>query len=279
MDYQKTTFKISPDNQDNRDILMASLAEVGYESFSELEQAVEAFIPIASFDQSLLDELHIPVAFQYDYQHDLIKDQNWNEEWEKNYFKPLLIANECLIRAPFHKEFPQARFEIVIEPKMAFGTGNHETTALMIEYILELKLSDLNVLDMGCGTGILAMLASMRNAQKILAIDIDEWAVESTKENILNNGCKNITVLQGDASILNDQKFDLIFANIHKNILIQDMPKYASVLNSNGTILLSGFYESDLSDIQSCALVNGFVQESVKTRNKWVTAKFVKAND
>ncbi len=152
-----------------------------------------------------------------------IESKNWNEEWEKNYFKPLVIAGKCVVRAPFQPNFQKRKYEIIIEPNMAFGTGNHETTSMMLEYILNEDLNNKTVLDMGCGTGILSIMASMKGAKKITAIDIDEWSFKGTQENAALNNIKNIDVKHGDASLLGDETYDFIFANIHKNVLIADI--------------------------------------------------------
>ncbi|MFA9389889.1 MAG: 50S ribosomal protein L11 methyltransferase [Prolixibacteraceae bacterium] len=276
MTYQKATLVISPDNQENRDILIALLSEKGFESFVETEENIEAYIPEDLHLSVKIDQFEMILPFKITFEMELIPDQNWNEVWEKNYFKPLLFADQCVIRAPFHTDFPKAKYEIIIEPNMAFGTGNHETTALMIEHILELNVPDKKILDMGCGTGILSILASKRHAKSILSIDIDTWSYEGTRENAALNNCSNIEVLHGDASLLGKQSFDYIFANIHKNVLIDDMSNYATVLKSNGTILLSGFYENDLQDIVDVALHNGLNLISYKSKNKWVAAKFQK---
>lgn len=270
MDYQKITLTLSPDNQDYRDILMASFGEIGFESFVENDSNIEAYIPINLWDEENLKNFEFTDLFNFKWEKEFIPEQNWNEVWEKNYFQPLLVADRCLIRAPFHTEFPKAEFEIVIEPKMAFGTGNHETTSSMIEYILETDMERKTILDMGCGTGILAMLASMRGAKHVTAIDIDHWSSESTEENCALNNCKNVTVKLGDASLLGSESFDIIFANIHKNILIQDMEKYSSVLNEDGLLFLSGFYENDIDDIINHSKTFNINYLNRKIRNKWV---------
>ena len=276
MNFQKITIQLKPDNQEYRDILMANLGEKGFESFVENENSLEAYIPSNSYAEDLLSSLQFDPFFTFRYRNEMIPEQNWNEVWEKNYFKPLLILNQCLIRAPFHSSYPAARYEIVIEPKMAFGTGNHETTTLMIEYILGMNIEGKVVLDMGCGTGILAMLASMRKAESIEAIDIDQWAHESTLENCKFNNCKNIAVKLGGASLLENQKFDVIFANIHKNVLVADMEKYVSVLNADGLLLMSGFYENDLTDITKAATDLNLKPLNHKMNNKWVAAIYRK---
>ncbi len=263
-----------PDKQDFRDVLMAELAEAGYESFVENEDNIEAYITAPQYNAEILKTGINQSFFSISFENELIPDQNWNKVWEENYFKPLVVANKCVVRAPFHKEYPNAEYEIVIEPKMAFGTGNHETTSLMMEYILENEMRNKTILDMGCGTGILAMLASMKGAQKITAIDIDKWSYESTKENAESNNCKNIEAFQGDASLLGNEKYDIIFANIHKNVLIEDMRKYQMVLKNGGLLFMSGFYETDYDDITNKAKELGFKPNDYKSKNKWVAAMY-----
>lgn len=274
MTYRKVEIQLIPDNQEYRDILMATLGEIGFESFVENERNIEAYITDNTFNVQILNTVDFQPLFSFSCNHELIPDQNWNEVWEKNYFKPLLIADKCLIRAPFHTDYPKAKYEIVIEPKMAFGTGNHETTSLMIEHLIEASIEDLTLLDMGCGTGILSMLASMKGAKSITAIDIDQWAFENTIENCDQNKCKNVKVFKGDASLIGKETFDIILANIHKNVLIEDLDKYCSVLNANGTLILSGFYENDLTDISNKAAELGLGLLKTKTKNKWIAASF-----
>jgi ribosomal protein L11 methyltransferase len=276
MDYHKISIQLTPDNQDFRDILMASMGDVGFESFVENENSVDAFIPSPNFSESSLKEVNFSPLFLITYTVEEIPDQNWNEVWEKNYFKPLLIAGKCLIRAPFHTDYPKAEIELVIEPKMAFGTGNHETTSLMIEHLLETDIAAKTVLDMGCGTGILAMLSSKQGALAVTAIDIDKWSYESTTENCEINDCTNVEAFLGDANLLGESTFDIIFANIHKNILLQDMEIYAFVLNEGGKLFMSGFYTEDLEDITSCAEALKLSVVSHKVSNNWVAASFSK---
>lgn len=276
MDYQKVTIKLVPDQQEFREIMMASLAEVGFESFSEEDDFFDAYIQAPSFDKSQIDSLDFTPMFEFEWDAEYIPDQDWNEVWEKNYFKPLLIADRCLIRAPFHTDYPKVDYEIVIDPKMAFGTGNHETTSLVLQYIMESDFVGKQVLDMGCGTGILSILASMRGAKQVLAIDIDRWSYENATENAMINHCNNIEVLLGDASLLSEQKVDWVFANIHKNILIADMGRYAAVMNPNASIVMSGFYLSDLEEIKRAADTCGLVLNGYKTDNNWTAALFTK---
>lgn len=280
MDYFKIEIKITPFEEWLRDVLAAELGEVGYESFIETETGLEAFIPDEKFDETALTNLlhSFSESFSFQLKKELIKSRNWNEEWEKNYFKPLVVGGECLVRAPFHREYPQCKFEIVIEPNMAFGTGNHETTSMMLEAILKENLAGKKVLDMGCGTGILGILASMKGAAEITAIDIDEWSFKGTHENAALNNIKNLKVKKGDASLLGREMYDFIFANIHKNVLMNDLPTYAKCLNKNGKLFISGFYTEDIPDLKAKAESVGLNDAGFTTKNNWVAAFFVKSS-
>ena len=255
------------------------MADTGYESFVETDNGLEAFIQEQSFDKDNLDQVlnEYRTAFFFSVSHEIIKDQNWNQVWEKNYFKPLVVADKCVVRAPFHTDYPTAEFEVIIEPNMAFGTGNHETTSMMLEYILENNFENKTVLDMGCGTGILGILASMKGAKKITAIDIDEWSFNGAKENTALNHIKNIEVKLGDANLLGEEKYDFIFANIQRNVLLNDMQKYSECLNGSGKIFLSGFYENDMTAIKNEAEKNGLVDAGFKIKNSWIAAEMKKS--
>jgi ribosomal protein L11 methyltransferase len=278
MDYNKITIDINPPEEWLRDVLTAQLGEIGYESFLETETGVEAFIPTMSYHEDNLFEVikSFEEDFTFEVHTETIKSRNWNEVWEKNYFKPLVINNECVIRAPFHTDFPKAKYEIVIEPNMAFGTGNHETTTMMVETILENDMENKTVLDMGCGTGILGILASMKGAKKVTAIDIDEWSFTGATENAALNNIENLVVKQGDAGLLGAEKFDVIFANIHKNVLITDLPAYSGVLLQGGLLVMSGFYTDDIHDIKTRAENLGLKDCGFKTKNNWVAHSFKK---
>ncbi len=278
MDYYKVKINIIPLEDWLRDVLTAQLGEIGFDSFLETGSGLEAFIPAVNFNGSDLE--FVLNAFQDDFmfstEKELIASQNWNEVWEKNYFKPLVINDECVIRAPFHTDFPAAKFEIIIEPNMAFGTGNHETTSMMLEYILETGCDGETVLDMGCGTGILGILASMKGAKKVTAIDIDEWSFNGTKENADLNKIKNIDVKQGDASLLGNEKYDIIFANIQRNVLLNDLPAYFKALKSSGKLIMSGFYTEDIAAIKPKAEGLGLKDGGYKTKNNWVAHLYYK---
>lgn len=235
------------------DLLGDLLATIGFDSFATDEEGrLHAYIPTADADDALLMATlsDYPIAgIGFDYSAEIQPDINWNEEWERHYFEPIILGDGlCRIRAPFHAPDPSVRTELVISPKMAFGTGNHDTTALIIEYLLsDTELEGLRVLDMGCGTGILGLLALKHGARELTAIDIDEWAYQNVLENAELNGLSVPDALQGDASSLSEREpYDLILANITRNILYEDMPLYVEVLASSGRLVLSGFYAEDL---------------------------------
>jgi len=277
MEYIKLNCRLEPDNVIYREILIAELGNIGFESFTETDDVVEAFIPSKQFSKDLLngDSLIKYQAFTFNYSVEIIPDQNWNEVWEKNYFKPLLIENQCLIRAPFHTDYPCAKYEIIIDPKMAFGTGNHETTYLIVSEILRSDMIGKSVLDMGCGTGILGILASMAGAKAITCIDIDESAYINTIENARYNNIFNLEVKLGGAELLKDVKYDFIFANIHRNILVNDLPFYYGAMNQGSVLIMSGFYVEDLSIIQQKADALGLKFCRYSEKNNWVAAKFI----
>lgn len=277
MIYTQISFSLNPDTEENREILIAMLGELPFESFDENEDSVLGYIPGESANLEEIEELTSVLPFSVVVANELIPDQNWNEVWEKNYFKPLLIGNRCLVRAPFHTEYEPAEFELVIEPKMAFGTGNHETTALVAEQILNMDLTGKTVLDMGCGTGILGMLASLKGAKNVMAIDIDTWSFESTVENARLNNITNLEAKLGDASLLGIESYEIIFANIHKNIIINDLSAYEKVLQSGGEIYLSGFYAQDMPDVKTKAESLGLVEVGHREKNNWVVYMFKKS--
>ena len=276
MNYTKISFKLTPDSEENREILVAVLSDLAFESFDETEDQVEGFVPGESFNFDEMNAITSTLPFSVETQNEMIPDQNWNEVWEKNYFKPLLIGGRCLVRAPFHTEYEPAEFELVIEPKMAFGTGNHETTTQMAEQILKMELTGKTVLDMGCGTGILGMLASLKGAKSITAIDIDKWSFESTVENARLNNISNLEAKLGDASLLDSETYEVIFANIHKNVIISDLPASEKVLQPGGQLYLSGFYTHDMPDVREKAESLGLQETGFHEKNNWVVYSFRK---
>ncbi|MCD4833945.1 MAG: 50S ribosomal protein L11 methyltransferase [Bacteroidales bacterium] len=278
MDYIELRCKITAENiQEITDILVAELNEIAYESYDETEDGLNAYILEKFFDLEKVKQLQVNNIpnIKINFSHEVIKAQNWNEVWEKN-FEPIVIEDQCLIRTHFHKNTPKTKYEIIIEPKMSFGTGHHETTYLMLKTMLELDFKDKNILDMGCGTGVLAILATFKGAKTVTAIDIDEWAYKNTLENIEKNNCSNIKVFQGDANLLRNQQFDIIIANINRNILMDDIKNYSKVLKSGGTLLLSGLYDKDLLMIREEASSNDIDYINHYEKHNWVAAKFYK---
>ena len=258
------------------EILIAELGEKAFESFIETETGISAFVQKDLWDTNILDDIQIlsNPEFKIEYTFEEIEQVNWNEEWEKN-FEPIDVDGKCHVRAPFHEK-TSAEYDIVIEPKMSFGTGHHETTHMMIQHLLETDLVGKKTLDMGCGTAILAILAEMKGAQPIDAIDIDNWCYLNSIENAERNNCKHISVYEGDASLLIGKKYDVIIANINRNILLNDMQQYVDCLNENGILFLSGFYTEDIPVISESCTSKGLTYVKQFERNYWVAMKFVK---
>ncbi len=272
--YIEYNFIIDPP-QPASDILMAELGEAGFESFVEEEDGVLAYIQKSDWKDSILEFVEIlrNPNFKISFGYKEIKQENWNAKWEQN-FQPILIDDICLIRAPFHEK-KEVIYDIVIEPKMSFGTGHHETTHMMLQHLLELNLEGKAVLDMGCGTGVLAILAAKRGATPVEAIDIDNWCYLNAKENVARNGVDFINVYEGSALLLKKQQYDVIIANINRNILLEDIAKYTSCLKSQGILLLSGFYKEDLDLITQKCNQEGLRFEKNLEKNNWVAAKYV----
>ena len=278
MQYNQVLFKCDPYSETVTDILSAMLAEIGFESFVRGEDALEAYVPQPLFNRSELDQVlaDLPLEVEISYTVQTMEDKNWNEEWEKNYFNPIVIGDECCIHSSFHQPEGTYRYPILIDPKMSFGTGHHQTTLLILKEILAMELSGKCVLDMGCGTGVLAILAAMKGAAPVTAIDIEEWAYNNAMENVVLNGMTSIRVLQGGAELLGEERYDVIFANINRNILLQDLPHYEAVLKQGGIIVMSGFYLDDLSAIRSRANELGLSFDHLKDMDRWVATTFVK---
>ena len=273
MNYIEYDFTVSPLEMGS-EILIAELAEVGFDSFVDTPMGIKAYIPKDSWNEHILQDIYLlsNPEFTISYQIKEIEQVNWNEEWEKN-FSPIVVEDLCTVRASFHP-VPNTRYDIVITPKMSFGTGHHETTYMMLQQLLFLSLEGAKVLDMGCGTGILAIMAALRGARDITAIDIDPWCVENATENVQQNNCSFIIIKEGDVSLIAGEQYNLILANINRNILLSDIPAYAQALLPEGLLLVSGFYIEDLPVIQECAEAVGLRYISYIERNRWVSAKF-----
>ena len=252
-----------------REILVAELGALNFESFVNKDDGLQAYIQENAFDEQAVKDLYILLNpnFEFKIEVNSIEQQNWNAEWEKN-FEPIEVDGKCVVRASFHDK-KEVEFDIVITPKMSFGTGHHETTHQMISQILNLEMKSKRVLDMGCGTGVLAILAAMKGANSITAIDIDEWAYLNTMENVLENNCDQIVVKHGGAELIGKDSFDFVFANINLNILLNDMGAYASVMHSGSKIIFSGFYTSDIPLIDKKAESLGMYSIGKTQKNKW----------
>ena len=267
-------FQVEP-KELGSEILVAELGELPFESFIESEFGVIAYIQKQFWTEDILEDLFILTSpeFVISYHVEEIEQVNWNEEWEKN-FEPIDVDGLCQVRAPFHPK-TEAQFDIIIEPKMSFGTGHHETTHMMIQHLLEIDVLGKKTLDMGCGTAILAILAEMKGAKPIDAIDIDNWCYLNSIENAERNNCHEITVYEGDASLLAGKKYDLIIANINRNILLNDMQSYVDCLLPDGTLLLSGFYTEDIPFIDASCVEKGLIYVKKLERNNWVSLKYI----
>ncbi len=278
MNYIELTCKISPYNATISEILVAQLGDIGFESFVEQPDSLQAYIVENEFDNDKLSSIHAHLAFEskVEFSSKKIEEENWNETWEKNYFEPIVIAEQCVIRSSFHPDFPKIKYRITIDPKMSFGTGHHETTSLMITEILKLDLEGKSLLDMGCGTGILAILSALKGALDITAVDFDEWSYKNCLENMELNGAMNIKAIHGNISSVKGQKFDIIYANINKNVLLSDIGEYTKNLNSSGYLLLSGFYRSDFDDINKVTIKNGLILQKEEELNNWMMLKYLK---
>ncbi len=279
MNYIRLEFTCKTIQDWQQDLLINDLAEIGFDTFEDTDEGFNAFIPAPNFDLSALETLllQLPEEVDISYQVKNIAEQNWNKVWEEN-FQPLTIGDRCYVRATFHEskvnEYP---IEIVVDPKMAFGTGHHQTTSLMMEYVLEEDLDKKRVLDMGCGTGILGILSLKLGAEFVVAIDNDPVCCESALENSKLNKVDKISVLLGDSKVIPKEKFDIVIANINRNILLDQVSDYSNALTNGGVLLISGFYEGeDLEILKTNAESAGFQFLDNKTRDRWVAARFIR---
>jgi ribosomal protein L11 methyltransferase len=274
MNYIEVYFELNP-LQPASEILVAELTMIGFESFVEEANGLKAYIPINDFNKNLMDRLQIfkNPEFTISYMVSEIEDQNWNAKWEKEY-EPVLVDNRCYIRAPFHQHRPEIDYEIIIKPQMSFGTAHHETTYQMIQYLLNEDVTDKSVLDLGTGTGILAILAQLKGAIKIDAIDNNEWAYKNACENVMKNKADKVNVLSGEIEIINNSQYDLILANINKNILINNMAYMARASKKGTPVIVSGFYKNDLQELVNVALIHGLHYTKHSESNNWIVARF-----
>lgn len=282
MNYYELSFTYSSpiENAIINDILAAELGEIGFESFSENRNGLQGYIAESLYDaevlQNKLDDFPLE-GIKIQFTEAFIKDKDWNEEWEKNYFKPIRIEKKCIIRASFHEKEPGYTYEIIIDPKMAFGTGNHETTYLMINEMLALDLEGKELLDMGCGTAVLAILARMKGAKRVVGIDIDRWAYNNALENIRLNHTDDIQIVLGGAEQIPEfGQFDIVFANINRNILLNDIQHYNQCLRPGGLLYMSGFYEQDIPVIEEECKQHGLTLLSHTEMSNWVAVKVQK---
>lgn len=270
--YIETQFTLSADFSE---ILIAELAEIGYESFVETDDGLLAYIVEEAFATAPLDQIVkqyadlTPILYQYQ----TLETKNWNEEWEKNY-QPIEVAGQIRVRASYHTPDPRFEYDIVIDPKMSFGTGHHETTTLVMQQQLLIPHRQKSVLDVGSGTGILAILAEKLGATQLTAFDIEEWAYHNAVENAAMNGCQYITVFQGTIADCPPAQYDIVLANINRNILLAEIPHYVQFMKERSTLIVSGFYEKDASDIAQKAADSGLRLVEQQVLNQWTTIRF-----
>ena len=276
MSYIELIINVEP-KELGSDVLIAELSEIGFESFADAEKGFSAYIKEDQFFEDEVKRIIINYSeiFKTSYVLKIIQQQNWNKEWESN-FQPIDVDGKCYIRAPFHEPQKSFIYDVIIEPKMSFGTGHHNTTQLMIQKLMKLDIKNKTLLDMGCGTGVLAVLASMMGASPITAIDIDDWSYENSIENLHKNNINNVFVHKGNAEILAGKIFHTILANINKNVLINDMSVYADALEKNGNLVLSGFFETDINELNQKAIDLGLKLEEKAVNNQWTMLHYIK---
>lgn len=276
MNYVEVTLEVNP-KEIGAEVLVAAMSEQGFESFVDTQNGFSAYISEQTYSDSLFKELISDYSglFNISYSINTIPHQNWNKVWEES-FEPIDIDGECYIRAPFHAAQNQYRYQIIIEPKMSFGTGHHETTRLMIKKMMEIELKNKSLLDMGCGTGVLAILASKMGANTISAVDIEDWSIENTRENMQRNEVANIDAKKGDVNVILEKTFFNILANINKNVLMADIPNYAAMLESGGNLILSGFFDTNIEELKQKAESNNLTFVNSLSENNWALLHFNK---
>lgn len=279
-DYREVRFDITPCSEDAGDLLAAFLGDIGYETFVPDATGLTAYVPEAMWSKDALDAIinDFPMEVSITAKDAFVEGRDWNSEWERNYFQPIIVGNKCVIHSTFHHDIPKAEYDIVIDPKMAFGTGHHATTSQVIEGILDTDLEGRSVIDMGTGTAILSILAAMRGAKTVTGIEIDEFAYANAIENVATNGVSDIvTLINGDASALADvAPADVFLANINRNVILNDFERYAERLKTGGTMILSGFYDDDIPMLENAATPLGLSITKVSTRDKWTALTLIK---
>ena len=279
-DYTKVKFAVTPNEEMATDVLAALLAEIGFESFVPEDEGMSAYVPQALYNEENIANVvaEFPIeGFEITYECQFIEGEDWNAQWEKNYFQPIVLGEDCVIHSTFHTDVPKARYDILIDPKMAFGTGYHQTTCHMLRAILASDMSGKSVLDMGCGTALLAILARKHGAEKVVAIDIDEFAYENAKENVALNGTPDIEVRLGGADAIKESdSFDYVIANINRNILLMDMVNYVRCMHTGSQIFISGFYTEDMEVLKEEAARHGLRYLDYAENDNWAMMKFVK---
>lgn len=283
MKYLEVTFTTHPCNETVNDVVSALAGEIGFESFVECEGGIQAYIQQTLFDEEALKEMVVNFPLpdtRIEYTIKEAEDKNWNEEWEKNFFQPIVIGDRCCIHSTFHKDTPKTEYEILINPQMAFGTGHHETTSMMIGRLLNNNLEGLSLLDMGTGTGILAILAAMRGAEKVVGVEIDPAAYENAVDNIKLNDTPEVELRLGGAETVTETgAFDFVMANINRNIILDDIAVYARAMKPKGRMFLSGFYVDDIDMIVNAARALGLCLTSVIANKNWANICFTRIED
>ena len=279
-DYTKIAFAVTPNDEVATDVLAALLAEVGFESFVPNDNGMEAYVPHSLYDEAAIATVveNFPLeGYAITHSSEFIEGEDWNAEWEKNYFQPIVLGEDCVIHSTFHKDVPAARYDILIDPKMAFGTGYHQTTCHMLRAILAQDMTGKSVLDMGCGTALLAILARKHGATDVVAIDIDEFAFENAKENIILNNTPDIEVRLGGADAIKESdSFDVVIANINRNILLADIQNYVKAMHTGSLLFISGFYTDDMDVLKEEAAKHGLRYLDYAEDNRWAMMRFVK---
>lgn len=277
-DYVEVRVDLDPCNEDITDVLAALLADVGFESFVPDGTGLTAYIKAGLYDESMYEVSDaLPFECSAVWNAVTIEGRDWNHEWERNYFKPIVVADKCVIHSSFHTDVPECQYDITIDPKMAFGTGHHATTSLILRQLLDMDLTGLSVIDMGTGTGILAILSAMLGAERVTGVEIDEAAYVNAIDNVRLNGHPEIELVHGCAESINciGWKADLLLANINRNVITSDLPAYVEALKPGATVLFSGFYMSDVPVVEECAVSCGLTMEGVTSLDNWACMRFV----